>query len=195
MLTGLECAAACSKRRPGGATAHCPGLLGLTRQARWSATARHLSLPGPDSPGSWLRGALGPSHRAAQGPMGGCVAAVRPGRCRRFSHYAPLSTPPQARPAGAQVLLESERAERAGESLDLLLDLPRLDGAAPCCMLLTTHYPRLTTYYLTSPPTTHYSLITTYFYRRRPPRWSSWAYLLHTYATPITSYLVTNYHF
>ena len=39
------------------------------------------SLPGPPgatSPGPWLRCALKSSHQAAQGPVGGCGAAVRP---------------------------------------------------------------------------------------------------------------------
>ena len=45
------------------------------------------SLPGPPeavSPGSWLRCALRSSQRAAQGPVGGCGAAVRPDQSRRF---------------------------------------------------------------------------------------------------------------
>ena len=43
------------------------------------ATARHPGLPpGVDSPGSWLRYALGTRRAAAQGPMGGGRAAVRP---------------------------------------------------------------------------------------------------------------------
>ena len=47
----------------------------------------HSSLPWPpevDCPGSWPHDALGASRSAAQGPMGGCGAAVRPGRGRQF---------------------------------------------------------------------------------------------------------------
>ena len=36
--------------------------------------------PGADSPGSWLRGALGTRAPAAHGPTGGCSAAVGPGQ-------------------------------------------------------------------------------------------------------------------
>ena len=45
------------------------------------------SLPWPagaESPGSWLRYALGTSRSASQGPKGGCSAAVRPGQSGRF---------------------------------------------------------------------------------------------------------------
>ena len=38
--------------------------------------------PGADSPGSWLRGALGTRAPAAHGPTGGCSAAVGPGQTR-----------------------------------------------------------------------------------------------------------------
>ena len=38
--------------------------------------------PRADSPGSWLCDALRAGHCAAQGPLGGCGAAVRPGRSR-----------------------------------------------------------------------------------------------------------------
>ena len=130
----------------------------------------------------------------------GCGAAVRPGPIQPIlrlprTGLMPAIYPPQARPAGAQVLLESERAERAGETLDLLLDLLRLDGAASYYLLLTTHYPLhysllnltslLLLYFSTycSLLTTHNSPLITSAYRRRPRRWSSSACL------PTTSYI------
>ena len=39
--------------------------------------------PGAGSAGSWLRFALGTNHQAAQGPMEGCDATIRPGQSRR----------------------------------------------------------------------------------------------------------------
>ena len=58
-------------------------LVGIAmRQAPSWQCHRSLHRPGPPGAGSascWLRSALGTSRRAAQGPMGGCGAAVRPG--------------------------------------------------------------------------------------------------------------------
>ena len=47
--------------------------------------------PGADSPGSWLRRALGTCRWVAQGPHRGCGAAARAGRRRRLT--LPLSAP------------------------------------------------------------------------------------------------------
>ena len=103
----------------------------------------------------------------------GCGAAVRPGPSQPIlrlprTGLMPAIYPPQARPAGAQVLLESERAERAGD----LLDSRRLDGWG-ISLLPTTQYPvpstLLATRYslhilhlATSLRNAHYSLITNF---------------------------------
>eukprot|EP00964_Phaeocystis_antarctica_P149872 scaffold117131_cov48-Phaeocystis_antarctica.AAC.4 len=73
----------------------------------WSCHRTLPRPPGADFPGSWLRCALGTSRWAARGPMGGCGAAVRPGRSRRscaFQHpggqQRALAALPRPRPAG-----------------------------------------------------------------------------------------------
>ena len=61
------------------------------------ATAQPHRPPGADSPGSRLRCTPGTSHCAAQGPVGGCDAAARPGPTsrlllQRLQPYVPLFT-------------------------------------------------------------------------------------------------------
>ena len=51
----------------------------MSRRAVWWRHSLFPRPPGPSSPGSWLRYALGTCILAAQGPLGGCGVAVRPG--------------------------------------------------------------------------------------------------------------------
>ena len=58
----------------------------MVKVPSWWCHHRLLVWPplGASSPAALLRYALGTNRRAAQGPMGGCGAAVRPGQSRRF---------------------------------------------------------------------------------------------------------------
>ena len=80
-----------------------PEALALLRQTLWGSMVtvpswwRHSSLPWPpgaDSPGSWLRYALGTIRRAAQGPVGGL-------RCGREAKPKPADPAVFKRPGGA----------------------------------------------------------------------------------------------
>ena len=62
----------------GSATAHCPALLVLARQA-----------PGCGKPSGRAAGSRDEPLRAAQGPMGGSGAAMTPGRSRRTRGFQP----------------------------------------------------------------------------------------------------------
>ena len=76
----------------------------MVRPLSWQC---HSSLPWPagaESPGSWLRYALGTSRSASQGPKGGCGAAVRPGQksptLRRSDQPGRGRVRPRSRAAG-----------------------------------------------------------------------------------------------
>ena len=70
---------------------------------------------GAESPGSWLRNALGTSHRVSQGPTGGCGAAVSPGRSGRFRWFRHPGLCATARPSSSgSDRCASRRSVRSG---------------------------------------------------------------------------------
>ena len=105
-----------------------PFLSDAGRAARHVARAVLVcSLPWPhgaDSPSMGLRYTLGAIHRATQALMGGCNAAVRPGRSRRFHGLRP--------PGGGRGLRGGRRLRHRHKAADLH-HRPHRPPALPAC--------------------------------------------------------------